>query len=48
MDPLSDVLSLLKPRNYLSAGLEAGGDWSIQFPDQQAAIKCGAVVSGQC
>jgi AraC-like DNA-binding protein len=42
------VLSLLKPRNYLSAGLEAGGDWSIQFPDQQAAIKCGAVVSGQC
>jgi AraC-like DNA-binding protein len=48
MDPLSDVLSLLKPRNYLSAGLEAGGDWSIQFPDQQAAIKCGAVVSGRC
>ncbi len=48
MDPLSDVLSLLKPRNYLSAGLEAGGDWAIQFPDQQAAIKCGAVVSGQC
>ena len=48
MDPLSDVLSLLKPRNYLSAGLEAGGDWAIQFPDQQAAIKCGAVVSGRC
>ncbi|TGQ71409.1 MAG: AraC family transcriptional regulator [Mesorhizobium sp.] len=48
MDPLSDVLSLLKPRNYLSAGLEAGGNWSIQFPDQQAAIKCGAVVSGRC
>jgi AraC-like DNA-binding protein len=48
MDPLSDVLSLLKPRNYLSAGLDAGGDWSIQFPDQQSAIKCGAVVSGQC
>lgn len=48
MDPLSDVLSLLKPRNYLAAGLDAGGEWSIQFPDQQAAIKCGAVVSGQC
>lgn len=48
MDALSDVLSLLKPRNYLSAGLEAGGDWAIQFPDQQAAIKCGAVVYGQC
>ena len=48
MDPLSHILSLLKPRNYLSAGLEAGRDWSIQFPDQQAGIKTGAVVSGQC
>jgi AraC-like DNA-binding protein len=48
MDPLSNVLSLLKPRNYLSAGLEAGGDWSIQFPDQQSGIKTGAVVSGSC
>ncbi len=48
MDPLSNVLSLLKPRNYMSAGLEAGGDWSIQFPDQQEGIKSGAVVSGEC
>ncbi|RWX79135.1 AraC family transcriptional regulator [Neorhizobium lilium] len=48
MDPLSSVLALLKPRNYLSAGLDAGGDWSIQFPDQQQCIKTGAVVSGQC
>lgn len=48
MDLLSNVLSLLKPRNYLSAGFEAGGDWSIQFPDQQKGIKCGAVVSGEC
>jgi hypothetical protein len=48
MDPLSDVLSLLKPRSYMSAGLDAGGKWSIQFPDQQEGIKCGAVVSGQC
>ena len=48
MDPLSDVLSLLKPRNYLSAGLDAGGDWLVQFPDQAGNIKCGAVVSGQC
>lgn len=48
MDPLSNVLSLLKPRNYLSAGFDAGGDWSIQFPDQQQGIKCGAVVSGEC
>jgi AraC-like DNA-binding protein len=48
MDPLSNILSLLKPRSYLSAGLEAGGDWSIQFPDQQSGIKTGAVVSGAC
>jgi AraC-like DNA-binding protein len=48
MDPLSDVLSLLKPRNSMSAGFDAGGDWSIQFPDQRDGIKCGSVVSGRC
>lgn len=48
MDPLSDVLALLKPRSYMSAGLEAGGDWAIQFPDQKEGIKTGAVVAGQC
>src|SRR5689334_20247542 len=48
MDPLSDVLSLLKPQSYMSAGFDAGGDWAVQFPDQQQSIKCGAVVSGAC
>ena len=48
MDPLSDILSLLKPRNYMSAGFDAAGQWSIQFPDQQESIKSGAVVAGQC
>lgn len=47
MDPLSDVLSLLKPRSYASAGLEAGGDWSIRFP-QYEGIKFNAVLSGRC
>jgi AraC-like DNA-binding protein len=47
MDPLSDVLSLLKPRSHVSAGFDAGGDWSIQFT-QNVGIKCYAVVSGQC
>ena len=47
MDPLSDVLSLLKPRSYLSAGFDAGGDWSLQFP-HNGGIKCYAVVSGGC
>jgi hypothetical protein len=35
MDPLSDVLSLLKPRSYVSSGFDAGGDWSIRFSHQQ-------------
>ncbi|WP_454830893.1 AraC family transcriptional regulator [Pseudoxanthomonas wuyuanensis] len=48
MDPLSDVLSLLKPRSYVSSGVDAGGAWSIQFPDQNKLIKCYAVVSGAC
>lgn len=47
MDPLSEVLSLLKPHGYLSGGIDAGGDWSIQFP-QQNGIRCFAVISGQC
>ena len=46
-DPLSDVLSLLKPRSHVSAGFDAGGDWSIAFP-RNAGIKCYAVVSGGC
>jgi AraC-like DNA-binding protein len=48
MDPLSDVLSLLKPRSYVSAGFDAGGQWSIGFSDLQGWIKCYAVVSGEC
>jgi AraC-like DNA-binding protein len=47
VDPLSDVLSLLKPRSYMAGGLDAGGQWSIGFP-QHPGIKCYAVVSGQC
>ncbi|RUU00936.1 AraC family transcriptional regulator [Mesorhizobium sp. USDA-HM6] len=47
MDPLSDVLSLLKPQSNVSAGFDAGGDWAIEFP-RNIGIKCYAVVSGQC
>src|SRR6202789_479022 len=47
MDPLSDVLSLLKPRSYMSGGFEVAGDMAIQFPKHQG-IKCYAVLSGQC
>jgi AraC-like DNA-binding protein len=32
----------------VSAGFDAGGQWSIQFSDQHERIKCYAVVSGEC
>jgi len=47
MDPLSDILSLLKPRSYISGGFEVRGDIAIQFPKHQG-IKCYAMLSGQC
>lgn len=47
MDPLSDVLSLLKLRSYMSGGFDAGGDWSIRFGPHEG-IKLYAVVSGEC
>ena len=47
MDPLSGVLSLLRPQNTMCGGFDVGGDWSLQFP-QHEGIKCYAVVSGQC
>lgn len=48
MDPLSDLLSLLKPRSYVSSGFDAGGDWSITFANPQSQMKCYAVISGEC
>ena len=47
MDPLSGVLSLLKPQNSMCGGFDVGGAWSIQFPTHEG-IKCYAVVSGAC
>ena len=47
MDPLSDVLSLLKPRSYAAGGFDVGGDLSIQF-QRHDGIKCYAVISGHC
>ena len=47
MDPLSDVLSLLKPRSYMSGAFDIGGELSIQFTRHEG-IKCYALVSGQC
>jgi len=47
MDPLSDMLSLLRVRSYMSGGFDAGRDWSIQF-DRHDGIKFYAVISGEC
>jgi AraC-like DNA-binding protein len=47
MDPLSDVLSLLKPQSYSAGGFPTDGDVAIQFPKHQG-IKCYAVLAGQC
>jgi hypothetical protein len=47
MDPLSDVLSLLKPRNYVSRGFDAGGKWSLRFL-QHDGIRFYAVGRGEC
>jgi AraC-like DNA-binding protein len=45
MDPLSDVLSLLRINRYYSAQLRASGRWGLQFPAQEG-IKFTAVVRG--
>ena len=47
MDPLSDVLSLLKPNTYAFRGLDAGGDWALGF-EADEGIKCYALYSGEC
>jgi len=46
MDPLSDVLSLLKLHSYACGGFDVGPDLCLQFP-KHAGIKCYAVVSGR-
>jgi AraC-like DNA-binding protein len=45
MDPLSDVLSLLKPRSYMSGGFDFGAPMAIRF-GRHEGIKVYAVVSG--
>ena len=47
MDPLSDVLSLLKLCSYSASGFDAGGAWSLQFPSHQG-FKCYVLRSGHC
>lgn len=44
-DPLSDVLSLLKPHTYVAGGFDLGGEWSIRF-ERHSGVKYYALVSG--
>jgi hypothetical protein len=46
-DPLSDVLSLLKPKNYMSGGIDAGGEWCFYF-EELHVTRCFALASGSC
>ena len=47
MDPLSEVLSLMKPQSYVSGGYYVAPGMAVQFP-RRRGMKCYAVVSGQC
>ena len=47
VDPLSDVLSLLKPHTYVAGGFDLCGAWSIGF-EPHTGIKCYALLSGAC
>jgi len=47
MDPLSEVLALMKPQVYVSGGFQVLGDIAIHFPKHQG-IKCYAMLAGQC
>ena len=48
MDPLSDILSLLKPRSYITAGFDAGGSWALTLDDLAGRVKCYAIIKGVC
>lgn len=47
MDPLSDVLALLKPHSYMSGGIDVGGDWAFHF-EHHGAFRIFAIASGRC
>ncbi len=47
MDPLSEVLALMKPQSLACGGFMVPGDMAIYFPKHQG-IKCYAMLAGQC
>jgi AraC-like DNA-binding protein/uncharacterized protein YaiE (UPF0345 family) len=47
VDPLSQILALLRPRSAISVGLDLAGDWSFLFPKHEG-LKFNAVMKGSC
>jgi len=47
MDPLSQIIALLRPRALLWKQLEARGDWAIRFPANDGVV-FSFVASGHC
>jgi AraC-like DNA-binding protein len=47
MDPLSELLALMKPQIYVAGGFAVLGDMAIHFPKHQG-IKCYAMLAGEC
>lgn len=46
-DPLSQVLTILRPGRAIGSGLELSGDWSFRFPAHEG-IKFSALMRGSC
>lgn len=46
-DPLSDVISLLKPRTVFSKGISGAGSWAVRYSDFGQPSFC-AVLEGSC
>jgi AraC-like DNA-binding protein len=47
MDPLSDVLAMLRVESMLSSRFDGQGDWTFRFPEYAAQIKFGCVLAGR-
>lgn len=47
MDPLSDVLSVIRPCRFMTGGITAGGRWALGFTAHKG-IKCYSVAAGEC
>jgi AraC-like DNA-binding protein len=47
IDPLSDILTLLRPERQGSGAIDFGGDWAVQFPADRG-LRFYAVGRGEC